>query len=91
VVFITYMYVKGDCVESRCRLIKGTKPRRSLELSPLALCVCVCVCIDNIYIYIYMYIYIYIYMYIYIYIYIRGGVCCPPVIDYCDCSPADVC
>jgi hypothetical protein len=31
--------------ESLCRFIKGTKPHRSLELSPLSVYVCVCVCV----------------------------------------------
>jgi hypothetical protein len=45
-VFITYMYVNGDSVQSLCRFIKDTKPHRSLELSPLCVYVCVCVCVQ---------------------------------------------
>jgi hypothetical protein len=52
VVFITYVYVNGDSVESHCRFIKVTKPHRNLELSPLSLSLSVCVCVqitDSIY------------------------------------------
>jgi hypothetical protein len=36
-------YVNGDSMESLCRFIKGTKPCRNLELSPLSVCICMCV------------------------------------------------